>query len=823
MLIQGVFMERQGITRKVVAAANEVHSRRLWTRFTNFDCFAIKAPGLTEPALAAVMGAAGEQYGLSLFRGPQAAASLAAVLEPEGLGDDGLDEMDVLSFNVDPFGSLLPDAQDFLRDAGLHPRYDEQVPSFMVKPPGREPRIPDDSELALLTLILRGIVEVDQKKLLQPGRLGGREGICVLTISGDPDEPQVSVTREKWESPPRPQVGAVPFDSSDLRGLPLFKETWMVGTPPLPPGFLEGDRAAQLLLVADKRSRYVFTARPVVVGDLEEAIHAITGVFRHGPDGRRGLPRQVIFSNRKLYEAMATTLESVGVKCTFTSAIPELQEIADDFLDHLAATSPAFEAGPEDAGEEDLEVPAPDDLKGWKEADRRLSRRFAAYFENEDRLWSERAVKRYFEDDDLEHYLQEHAGQSVIVAYTSWGVLDYRPSKTSKTQAEKMLAEGLPEPQAVLLRARMEASPTLYRVAGHNPKAGTIDLEDVLLGGAVSVYDQLMSENIEDGLFLSARVFAAGQFHFAEPIGPPLGTGMGLEAVEFLKSVRIEFTPEGLRRDAHKFGWMWRWVEEWEAHRVPPRLCNTDGEEFVWHTASFSVAHATDVRAALLRRRDVEYDEAEDEFVWTKQTSRGAKMLGGPVTMGRIELIGDELVLTVNSAQRFAKARRWLEKLPGVAFRTVKTRPWNEDEQDRPMDERMPEPEPVETPPEVIAHVQELMDRHYREWVDMPLPILGNQTPRQACRTPAGRDQVTMLIRTMPDPMGSAALRAPREAMLRELGLAAEPMAAPSASVPAAPASAPAQDVASGRKVARNAPCPCGSGRKYKKCCGRSS
>ena len=24
-------------------------------------------------------------------------------------------------------------------------------------------------------------------------------------------------------------------------------------------------------------------------------------------------------------------------------------------------------------------------------------------------------------------------------------------------------------------------------------------------------------------------------------------------------------------------------------------------------------------------------------------------------------------------------------------------------------------------------------------------------------------------------------------------------------------------------KIARNAPCPCGSGRKYKKCCGRSS
>jgi len=46
-------------------------------------------------------------------------------------------------------------------------------------------------------------------------------------------------------------------------------------------------------------------------------------------------------------------------------------------------------------------------------------------------------------------------------------------------------------------------------------------------------------------------------------------------------------------------------------------------------------------------------------------------------------------VLTVNSAKRFATARKWLEKLPGVVFRNVKTCRWDEREQDRPMDERI--------------------------------------------------------------------------------------------------------------------------------------
>ncbi len=817
MLRESEPMERKEIIQNVLQAAGEFQGRRLWKRFDNFDCFAIKTPGLDEPMLGIVMGSGGEEYGLSLFRGPRAADLVNTFLNPEAVGDDTLEDLDMLGFSMTAFGDLPPDAQAFLRKAGQHPRYNEHVPSFLVKSPGQRPRLPDEAELTLLWLILRGVVEADKRKLLQPGTLQDKEGISFLEISGDPAEPHVSATREKWQVKEAPRTIFPPVARPDLSGLPRLQETWLVGTPTAGMGIRGDDRAMQLLLIADQASTYIFDARPVYAGDLSEMVGALVKCFRKGPSGRKGLPQEIICSNRKLRDVLALLVEPLGVRCTFQSVIPKLREIAADLVDYLDRPAPVRTRGRKTPGPEELPVPTADDLKGWKEADRRLSRRFAEHFEQDDRLWSPRAVERYFEDDDLEHYLEEHAKQSVIVAYTAWGVLDYRPNKTSKTYAEKMLAEGLPEPEAILLRARMEAYPTLYRVAGHSPKAGTVDLEDVLLGGAVTVYDQLMSENIEDNIFFPARVFPAGQFHFVETLGPPLGPGMGLEAVEFLQSCRVEFTPEGLRRDAHKFGWMWGWLEEWEANWQPPDLHNTDGDEFVWHTASFAVADPAAVRQALLQRSDVQYDDEEDEFIWIKETGKGAKMLGGPVTMGRMESVGDELVLTVNSARRFATARKWLEKLPGVVFRDVKTRVWNEDEKDLPMDERLPKPEPPEMTPELIAHVQDMMDRHCKEWIDTPLPILGGQTPRQACRTEAGRRQVTMLIRTMPDPLGDATVRAPREAMLRELGLAAEF----SASVPVPPFSEPGSDPAPARKVARNDPCPCGSGRKYKNCCGR--
>lgn len=268
------------------------------------------------------------------------------------------------------------------------------------------------------------------------------------------------------------------------------------------------------------------------------------------------------------------------------------------------------------------------------------------------------------------------------------------------------------------------------------------------------------------------------------------------------------------------FGWLWQWLDQWQATRKPARLCNTDGEEFLWHTASFSVANPDETRRTLMRRKDIEYDEEADELVWNKPAEPDSAVMGDTITLGRIEFVGDELVVTVNSAQRFARARKWLEKLPGVAFKSVRNRRWNEAEKDRPLDERISPPRPVEMTPELNAAVQEMMNKHYTAWIGMALPALGGKTPRQACRTEAGRQQVMMLIRTMPDPMGRGTVRAPRQAMLRELGLATETATPPPVTLPP-PLPRPIQAVPASHKVARNAPCPCGSGRKYKKCCGQ--
>jgi len=101
-------------------------------------------------------------------------------------------------------------------------------------------------------------------------------------------------------------------------------------------------------------------------------------------------------------------------------------------------------------------------------------------------LRSARAVRRYFGTDDLRHFVSRHPEQGAAEAYTAWAVPGYRPTFKSKTHAEKMLTKGLPKAEATLLRARLQTHPSLYRVASHDVKAGTITLEDVVLGGTVT-------------------------------------------------------------------------------------------------------------------------------------------------------------------------------------------------------------------------------------------------------------------------------------------------------------------------------------------------
>jgi hypothetical protein len=48
--------------------------------------------------------------------------------------------------------------------------------------------------------------------------------------------------------------------------------------------------------------------------------------------------------------------------------------------------------------------------------------------------------------------------------------------------------------------------------------------------------------------------------------------------------------------------------------------------------------------------------------------------------------------------------------------------------------------------PEVRAHIEEMMRKHWEAWPDMELPALGGKTPRQAVKNKLSRQQVVALL-----------------------------------------------------------------------------
>ena len=73
-------MGRVDVMQSLLQAVDKFNERKLWKRFTNSDCFAVKLPGHDHPMLAVILGNGGEEYGLTLFRGPNAASSFAELL-----------------------------------------------------------------------------------------------------------------------------------------------------------------------------------------------------------------------------------------------------------------------------------------------------------------------------------------------------------------------------------------------------------------------------------------------------------------------------------------------------------------------------------------------------------------------------------------------------------------------------------------------------------------------------------------------------------------------------------------------------------------------
>ncbi len=734
------------LARRVVAAARRFYDREPWQEFTDEFLFAFEVPGEPLPIFAIVLGAGGREFGLSMYRGERALEQLHLVTS--GPRPPFIAPMLLLSF--DPVGAVVPEFRELTRLAGHEARV---IPTVLSIPAGGRARPAAPADLRLVAQIVEAMLLADDQDLLRPRMFNPMRGGKVLTLKITGEGGKVrDVTAHFANVDP---VRIAELSATDLpwplSELPLADRHLVVGFEPSPIGVADDENRPWLLLVVDPVADQIVGMKIVPLDepdDLDDAVHAFAKILA-APE-HAAMPRRLTIVHERLARSLAN-LTNHGVELEVAEEHASLHNVLEGLRDHLAKADGEGEAAP----------PAGDDERRWRLYHQRLVARVDAALENVD-LYPDRALAAFFGDAEVYDELDELEVEMHDIAYRDWFLTHYR-GKASKgkaephTVAERMLAGSLPATERCLLQARIAAQPGLWVISA--VQAPTVSLRDVFTGREVEVNDGGLAASAFAGEALPASVADANGHLFLIPIGPripPLQLDLALADLE------ESFGPirsDDLRNRPQMLASLWEWALDLEATAQVPRLVNTDGDELQPQTATFSVADWFRLTDALGARDDIE-TETEDRWVWLRRSATGNTILAS------LERVVDELLVDVNSARRLTALRSWLEAIAGVSFEGAR----EADGDDLPR-RGQASLSSADLTPESLADLQAHVDALTMQWLDERVPALGNKTPREAVRTPEGRQAVLHLIRSWPDPVGMPGARTPRERLRRELGL----------------------------------------------------
>jgi hypothetical protein len=116
--------------------------------------------------------------------------------------------------------------------------------------------------------------------------------------------------------------------------------------------------------------------------------------------------------------------------------------------------------------------------------------------------------------------------------------------------------------------------------------------------------------------------------------------------------------------------------------------------------------------------------------------------------LGTVELKDKMLVLEANSQQRAERGRALIKPVLGdlVGEPLIEARTVAQLMASRPAGKSKPLSSGL-LPDEERAVIQESLDRHYKNLLDEPVPMLGNMTPRRAAKSGKGREKLVAWLK----------------------------------------------------------------------------
>jgi hypothetical protein len=338
---QGVF-KKSDLHYSLYLAGLKYFDNAPWDRLGGEDSFAVRVPGEPHPLAVCVLGAAGEEYGLSVLRGPSAAGQME-VMRTGAIRDPS--KMDFMLVSLEKYKKIPDEIRRFYKRAGIRPEPSAFIPMFIVKRPYQVAREPNLEEVETLLYLINGVVTAVEQGFLREGETITPKGLLTLNLSGNPLSPNTNVADDYTE--PKLEKLASPtllINRKELEHLPILNETWVVACRAMPMRVQGITDEMWGLITMDERSGMVLDTEIVqgVEATVQSARHLVdvmlgkkVGAAFKG-NKRTGRPRGIVFIDSELYEILGGQLSEAGITCDFVSQTPQMmQEVLDSLTGFL--------------------------------------------------------------------------------------------------------------------------------------------------------------------------------------------------------------------------------------------------------------------------------------------------------------------------------------------------------------------------------------------------------------------------------------------------------------------------------------------------------
>lgn len=341
----------------------------------------------------------------------------------------------------------------------------------------------------------------------------------------------------------------------------------------------------------------------------------------------------------------------------------------------------------------------------------------------------------------------EFDDEASFARFFDWFVFDYRRTNRTRRVVERFratLGGELSEEEHLLLDAWEDASLGLFEVTAVRPGEGGMVLTDLFTGERLEVRDEEAAERLHKYDLVFARPLRVGDGYSLSSacLVVPRSWKPALERLVWDEYARFARRYPGagwrafFRARAHRLN---RFLVERFLDRPEPRLQTASGENLVLCRAWYDVTDPEEVAAILAGLPGFQQAAAgEDGGVWHWFKVQAV----GALVLGEVRLRGGRLRLQCLARERLALGKRLLAEALGERIRH------RVDEFRNPRDlveGRLASVAPL--PEDVTAAVTQFLYNYYRRWVDAPVPALGGRSPRQACATEEGRQQVAELLK----------------------------------------------------------------------------